>query len=343
MAGGASGEFALARYLSDGTLDPSFGDEGKVTTLFTEGEAYAGSVVIQADGKIVVAGLAADGFALARYLSDGTLDSSFGDEGKVATAFGGTGTLAPGLALRANGKIVVVGTANRKFALATYNTDGTLDSSFGNEGKVTTDFTTGLDYAIAAANEVGGKIVVVGRAGYRGFALARYRRNGALDPSFGEKGKVRTFFGPDYIRASADDVAIQADGRIVAAGWAGHNYVHFALARYETDGTLDSSFGRNGKLRTDIGRNAEAAEGVAIQANGKIVAAGMAGYFRKFAVARYKPDGTLDSSFGNGGRVTTSFGAGDVVAWGLALQANGMIVTAGQAGGAFAVGRYLAA
>jgi uncharacterized delta-60 repeat protein len=261
----------------------------------------------------------------------------------VTTAFGGSGSLAPGLALLANGKIVVVGTANRKFAVARYNIDGALDPSFGNEGKVTTDLTTGLDYAIAVTSQDGGKIVVVGKAGYRGFALARYRRSGTLDESFGEGGTVRTFFGPYPVRASANDVAIQPNGQIVAAGWAGRNYVHFALARYNHDGTLDSSFGRDGRVRTDIGRSVEAAQGVAIQDNGKIVAAGMAGFYRKFAVARYKANGALDASFGNGGKVTTSFGAGIVVAWGLALQADGRIVMAGRGGGAFAIGRYLAA
>ena len=188
----------------------------------------ASALAIQADGKIVVAGGA--GYGVARFNSDGTLDASFGGDGKVMTDFTSGSDYAPGVAIQADGKIVVVGTAgswpDTKFALARFNSDGTLDASFGVGGKVMTDFTSGYDYASGVAIQTDGKIVVVGGPGSTGpgpydtkFALARYNSDGTLDASFGVVGKVRPTSpqGGD----EAKGVAIQADGRIVVVGMAG--------------------------------------------------------------------------------------------------------------------------
>ena len=293
-------KFALARLNSDGTLDASFGVVGKVMTDFTSGYDYAAGVAVQTDGKIIVVGSTGSGqFALARYNSDGTLDASFGAGGKVMTGFTPRGDGAYGVAIQADGRIVVVGTTGSgKFALARYNSDGTLDASFGVKGKVMTGFTSGPDTARGVAIQADGKIVVVGEDGSGNlvrsdtkFALARYNSDGTLDGSFGGGGKVTTDFTPWGDGASG--VAIQADGRIVVVGTAaGQQYedTKFALARYNSDGTLDATFGAAGKVITDFTPRGDGAAGVAIQADGRIVAAGMANSGRskmKVALARY--------------------------------------------------------
>jgi uncharacterized delta-60 repeat protein len=286
VAGGArlSGRFALARYDPDGSLDPTFSGNGKMTTDFPGGYAFASGVAIQSDGKIVAAGRTDYRFALARYNPDGTPDPTFSGDGKMTTDFTGRGDGARSVVLQTDGKIVAAGFANsgQRFALARYEADGTLDPTFGADGKVTTNFTTGLDFASGVAIESDGKIVAAGSANDRAtFALARYNLNGALDPTFGGDGKVTTNFTDDDDFASA--MAIQADGKIVAAGSAD---VRFGLARYDPDGTLDGTFGGDGRVQTNFSQGPAVAFGVALQTNGKIVAAGGAGG-RVFALARY--------------------------------------------------------
>jgi uncharacterized delta-60 repeat protein len=169
-------------------LDTSFGGDGKVTTNFTHDGDPAFGVAIQADGKIVAAGEAAIGnpsgkFALARYNTDGSLDTSFGGDGKVTTAFSADEDGSGMDAIQTDGKIVVAGVAayessNPKFALARYNPDGSLDTTFGGDGKVTTDFSPHTDYADGVAIQADGKIVAAGISGEGGsnprFAVARY-------------------------------------------------------------------------------------------------------------------------------------------------------------------------
>jgi uncharacterized delta-60 repeat protein len=342
-----SGDFALARYNADGSLDASFGPGGKVTTDFGGFDA-ASAAVIQPDGRIVAAGRSGSGdFALARYNADGSLDPTFGSGGKVTTDFGGFDA-AFGVALQADGKIVAAGQGGPGggFAFARYNTDGSLDPSFGSGGEVTTHFTSGVEVVIAVAIQLDGKIVVTGQTfagGFQQFALARYNADGSLDASFGSGGIVATNFGFDSAFGGA--LAIQSNGKIVAAGRAGTD---FLLARYNGDGNLDATFGSGGIVTTDFGGAFfDAAFGVALQSNGKIVAAGgtfngFVGPSADFALARYNPDGSLDASFGSGGKLTTDFGGFDV-ARSVALQSDGKIVAAGTGGSGsdFALARYL--
>ncbi len=349
-----SGRFGLARYNADGTRDTTFSGNGKVVTNFTDGFDNANAVAIQADGKIVAAGRAAGGggrFALARYNADGTLDASFGGDGKVTTNFTPWRDDAHGLIVQPNGKIVAAGAAgdggdNSTFALARYTPDGTLDPTFGDGGKVTTNFTTGSDFAFAVA-KASGKIVAAGGAGGLGgkrFALARYNANGTRDTTFGGDGKIVTNItaGDDW----ANGVTIQTDGKIVVAGTGG--YARFALARYTPDGVLDSAFGDNGTVLTDFTTlQDDIAYGVAIQTDGKIVAAGSAGEGygdARFAVARYTPGGAPDTTFADNGTLVTDFTSEEDFAKGVAIQADGKIVVAGMANlyGEFALARYLA-
>ncbi|MBW3540365.1 MAG: hypothetical protein KY476_08850 [Planctomycetes bacterium] len=357
------GDFALARYNADGSPDTSFDGDGKVTTDFGSLSDQAHGVAIQADGKIVVAGWSVQSgtgvdFALARYNADGSLDTSFSGDGKLTTDFGSSTDQALGVAIQVDGKIVIAGLSvqpgtSNDFALARYNVDGSLDTTFSGDGKLTTDFAGSFDRAFGVAIQADGKIVVAGSTG-GDFALARYNADGSLDTNFDSDGKVTTDFASSVEQASGG-VAIQADGKIVAAGISFQggavDFADFALARYNGDGSLDTGFSGDGKVTTDFAGAFDQATGVAIQADGKIVAAGVS--FQSgssgphdFALARYNIDGSLDTRFSGDGKVTTDFGSFAAQASGVAIQPDGKIVVAGSSGQPgtgldFALARYI--
>jgi uncharacterized delta-60 repeat protein len=235
--------FALARYLPDGTLDTGFGGDGLVTTSFGKGDAQAHSLVIRANGKIVVAGVGRGDFALARYNPNGKLDTSFGSDGKVITDFGGSEDGANDLAAQSDGKLVVVGQggrlANLNFAIARYRPGGGLDKTFSGDGRQVLDFNGQEDVAYGVAIQGNGKLVVAGQATANDrpdFGLARFRTGGGLDKTFSGDGKLRTDFA--HFEDWAQDVVIEA-GKILAGGTArtksqvqaGYDN-NFALARY---------------------------------------------------------------------------------------------------------------
>ena len=327
---GDRSRFAVARFDVDGTLDPSFGGDGIVRTVFRTGEECyesARSVVVQADGKIVAVGVSSckrsapvdaaetdSLFALARYNGDGTLDTTFGDNGTVMTSFGDPAhcnAQAEGAALEPDGKIVAAGVAacwkesdDSRFAVARYDTDGALDTSFSDDGMVKTNFTPQYDKLTDVAVQPDGKIVEGGSAGcaasiggspHPRWALARYRPNGTLDPTFGGDGRVVSIFlaeeGTDWMSGG---VAIQPNGKIVAAGTTGRMTPRFTLARYRTNGQLDKTFGDDGKVRTIFdcswpGGARGGWDGLAIQADRKIVATGGGGCLSSFVMARFLP------------------------------------------------------
>jgi uncharacterized delta-60 repeat protein len=336
-----------------GTLDASFGIGGTVTTDFRGTSAAARAVAVQPDGKIVAAGLAAINgvldFALVRYNPDGTLDASFGTVGIVTNPFDFVGSFdrVTSVALQPDGKIVLAGSTGvnsfANFALARYNSNGTLDVGFGTSGTVTTNFGQVSAEAWSVAIQADGKIVAAGQANIDGgesFALARYNSNGTLDASFGTGGKATTAFTATSY-AFAFSVAVQPDGRIVAAGYASTGgpdasapNFDFALARYNSNGTLDASFGTGGRVTTDFAGPSDQASSVAIQPDGRIVVAGAAGpYVNRrfdFALARYNSNGTLDASFGTGGKAMTDFAGFNDLPSSIALQGDGKIVVVGQ-------------
>jgi uncharacterized delta-60 repeat protein len=238
----------------------------------------------------------------------------------------------------------VVGRSGQDFAIARYTFKGDPDTTFGTQGKVLTDF-GGDDRAEAVALQSDGQIVVAGRSD-GDFALARYTTTGALDPTFDGDGRVTTDFSGGQDGALA--VAIQPNSEIVVAGTtdqAGSS--DFALARYLPDGSLDASsdpleagFGVDGRVTTDFGgTDPELASGIVVQPNGRIVVVGSA--LGDFALVRYAFDGSLDTTFGSSGTLTTDFGGTDV-GEAVLLQANGAIVAAGTtgAGDDFALARY---
>jgi len=346
-------DFVVTRYNTDGMLDNTFGNRGKVRTDFPGLAAVPSSVVIQPDGKIVVAGGAfplftfIGNFKVARYNPNGSLDTSFGDGGIVTTIFP-AGSYASDVALQSDGKIIAAGTvfvdfiigesSDTDFALARYNPDGTPDATFGNNGQVATDFLGFEDDAFSILIQPDGKIVAVGSANdpatFYDFAAARYLSNGAIDTTFGVAGKVRTDFG-DQNFDRARSAALQPDGRIVAAGFAishGGGVQNFAVARYTSNGVLDTTFNRDGRTQIDFGTCCQSATKVLLQSDGKIIAVGGASGESSdddFLLARLSPRGKLDNTFGIGGEVRTSFGDLNGGANGAALQSDGKIVAVG--------------
>jgi uncharacterized delta-60 repeat protein len=351
---GGTGMFALARQDPDGALDPSFSGDGRVTTNLSGGFDQVEGVVLLPDERIIVVGSAAvaDGrMALARYETDGDLDPTFSGDGKVLTNLTPGRDFATGVALQADGKIVVTGGAGGlggRVALARYNANGSLDSTFSGDGKVITNFTPRRDYATSVELQTAGEIVVAGTADFNGqaarFALARYEADGTLDPAFGGDGKVTTNLTSGLDRAFG--LAVQpADEMIVAVGWAGHR---MGLVRYEPAGDLDPTFSGDGKVLTNFTAGVDYASGVEVQADGRIVIAGPAnwtGRDTRFGLARYTTAGDLDPTFSGDGKATTNFTPGSDPAFALTLQpADGKIVVAGGArgqGARFAIARYL--
>lgn len=329
---------------ADGSLDPTFGEGGKVTTDFGGDEGFA--VVIQPDGKIVVAGYSNhvntyNDFTLARYNTNGSLDTSFDTDGKVTTDFGNTHDSGLAIALQPDGKIIVVGNriygGNYEFGMARYNHDGTLDSNFGTDGKVITDFSNNLfnEGATAVALQPDGKIIVVGYSYFDitnyDIAIARFNADGSLDASFDIDGKVIT-----DVNGSTDQglaVVHQPDGRIIVAGYSHDPKTNsdIALLRYHTDGSLDTTFGADGIVITNFGGNNYLGMAMILQPDSKIVVAGTGGngIDIDFALARYHSDGSLDSTFDLDGIVTTDFGGSHDYGSGVALQRDGRIIVAG--------------
>ncbi|MEU9173928.1 calcium-binding protein [Streptomyces sp. NPDC048420] len=337
------GRWALTRHNADGTPDAGFGDGGTVTTPINNMDpdlqwSEANAVALQPDGKIVVAGYSWRGwenccwFTVARYNSDGSLDNGFSGDGRYFADIAGP-TEARDVAIDSAGRIVAAGYTGGQVAVLRLNGDGTPDTSFGGDGTVTTGpagVQEGGD-GRALALQSDGKIVVGGQIGSTlfDFFLIRFNINGDVDTSFDGDGMVRTDFG-DYEEVEA--LAIQADGKIVAAG--GNS-----VARYHPNGSLDTGFDGDGKVvPSGIG-----AWDMTLQpADGRIVLAGGGGQGGDFAVQRYNPDGSLDGGFGTGGTATADFGGGDS-ARGVALQADGKIVAAGRGGpdSGFALARFL--
>jgi uncharacterized delta-60 repeat protein len=370
LAGGvANNQFELLRYTSSGSLDTSFGSGGEVSTTFSGGsDPWAMALYPTAgtanDGKIVLAGTASGQFALARYNPNGTLDTSFGNQGIVTTAFG-SNDAAYAVLIQPDGKVIAAGGSTQPgasipndFALARYNVNGTLDTSFGSGGKVLTSINgqPGFDEWInGIALQSNGDIVAAGFVGYgndetrQRLTVARYNSNGTLDSTFGpaHTGIAYTANGTGTTETGdwAGAVVLQPDGKILAAGGfynlkSGINPSHFeqfAVARFNQDGSLDSTFGNGGEATATISGAPAAyvndeAYAVALQPNGKIVLAGGHDTISQdptsIGLARFNPDGSLDTSFNSTGTVMTTMST-PTVAWGVTFQpADGKIVVA---------------
>jgi uncharacterized delta-60 repeat protein len=327
-------DFTLLRYSTDGSLDTSFDGDGKVTTAFGLYWDSSYAVAVQADGRILVGGFSsqwATDFALARYNSDGSLDTSFSGDGKVTTDIGGFWDQAYALAVQSDGKVLLAGMASGNpsstsdFALVRYNSDGSLDSSFAGDGKLTS--TAGYNEQILNAVTVqsDGKILAAGYGrgeDYRetDFIFLRYNIDGSLDASFDGDGIVTLDTGR---YDAAKSVSAQADGKIVVVG---SDSSGSFLRRFNDNGAFDAGFGVGGRaaiafVSSDYGKS------LTLQPDGKILVTGSFG--SDLALARYNSDGSPDTAFGINGIATTktssSYDSGNAVV----VEADGKIVVAG--------------
>jgi uncharacterized delta-60 repeat protein/uncharacterized repeat protein (TIGR01451 family) len=337
-------EFALVRYNYNGTLDTTFGGgTGKVVTDFNGTSDRIWGITLQTDGKIVAVGETVslvfpgtNDIAVARYNTNGTLDTSFGGTGKVTTDHGGGASNAAYAVAMSGANIIVAGyeavSGNNDFMVARYTTAGILDPTFGTLGVTTLGFSGGNDIARAVAIDGTSNIVLGGYANNGSdddFAVARFTPAGALDTTFvaGAGKAAVNIFSP----GSADQAfALTIVGNtIVLAGSAFNNSTgnkDFALVRYNNAGAL------GGIVTTDFGNSPDVAQALAVQSNNKVVAAGFSRNSTSsddFALARYNTDGTLDTTFDGDGKLTMRINNADERAYGVAQQFDGKLVAAG--------------
>lgn len=333
--------FAVLRFNTNGTLDGSFNGGGWVTTSLGPADDIARAVAIQADQKIVVAGNGSaagfnQGFGVVRYLPNGTLDNSFGTGGIVVQQFGSNTSRAQCVVIQPDGKILVGGYGNVGVAgsaiIARFNTDGSLDASFGTAGVAAVGTNDGLaGYAMALQTD--GKVVMTGQSGAafssQVFAL-RLNADGTLDTGFGTGGIVTTSVGSGVNWGFG--IAVQTDGNVVVAGTtSGSSGTDVMVVRFTPAGALDLMFDGDGKVNTSLSSGGDQGTGIALQPDGKILVCGFAsaGASTGTAILRYLEDGSLDPTFGTNGITITAVGSEGDSGYGLALQADGRVVVCG--------------
>ncbi len=335
---------AVARYLANGSLDLTFGTAGAVLPGGTAVAVEADDDILVA--RVVVSPLGASTFGGQRYDVHGNPGNAFGAGFGSLPAFVRFG-LPLAISVQPDGSFIFAGGGGPDgaldsidFALARFTPTDLLDLSFSGDGKVLTDLGAGASLISSLALQADGRIVAVGNGnvfspGIPSVRMARYEVNGDLDTGFGVGGKVTL---PTSARSSA--VALQSDGKVIVGGRSLTPPESFLVARYDTDGALDPTFGAGGVVTTPIGLSSGVAA-VAVQPGDRIVAVGTAETVSgsDFALAYYLPDGTLDSSFGGGGIVTTTIGV-EAVASAVVLQPDGRIVAAGASDGSLAMARY---
>ncbi len=323
-----------------GTLDPTFGTDGVVTTAIHPNYNMAETTVVQADGKILVAGSAGTPstyqMAVVRYNQDGSLDTSFGNDGTLRFLVGSLKSFVMDMAQQPDGKILLGGrtwdNVSGDFALVRLNEDGSFDNSFGTNG-ISLIETPETEASEAMSLLDDGKILMVGYQNDH-FTVAKFNTDGSLDTSFGINGWAVVPF--DNTASFADDVAIQGDGKIVVSGFALNNNNRFqvAAARLNADGSVDNSFGTNGKVIFNVGDWNDFGEGVAIQSDGKILIGGHKWISNiqerhDLFVARLNTDGSLDTSYGTDGVATARLVDGANYSNGIVLQADDKPILAG--------------
>ena len=345
QAGDAWGTPCLIRFDTTGNLDNTFGNGGKIIATWDSGRNPSDNdIKIQQDGKIVLGTSYYNGededFIIARYIHDGSLDDSFGTNGKVITQIGSYNDRCNTIAIQSDGKILAAGGMNNSpasnyeydFVLVRYNTNGTLDSTFGEDGVVVTNIGLKSNLANSMVVQPDGKIILAGEASdsiFSDFATVRYNTNGTLDSNFGNNGIVRTELSSRYDFAKS--IVLQLDGKIIAAGssQSGLSQYNFAMIRYNTDGTIDNTFGTNGIVSSDFG--SDFGNDIALQADGKIIMVGSSatGTIYDIATLRFDSFGIIDKSFGNDGMIRTSLGNGDSEGHSVCLKDDGEIIIAG--------------
>ena len=319
------------------------------TVVSTESYSGAKAIAIQTDGKIVAAGDSISDFVVVRYLTNGNIDSSFGQNGKVVTHFDFITSSVSNInsvIVQLDGKIIAGGSCysssnpeNQNFALARYDSNGNLDLTFGVDGKVLTPMKDGAINVLALQND--GRILAGGRSTQS--SLLRYLTNGSLDSSF---FSLNGLINPQHYFL-VQDLAIQKDGKIIVGtiGVDNNNTGDFKIVRLLSNGKYDSTFGLNGSSPSiDFYGSEDELYSVSLLTNGDILAGGSAHNVThgtsEIAIAKYKNNGSVDSSFGLNGRVATTLGEVSVISSKVLLQKDGKIIINGDAGSPFIIARF---
>jgi uncharacterized delta-60 repeat protein len=347
------------------SLDRSFGRDGVTLTRFDAGNSVARAVAIGRNKRIVAAGHVDGEFGLARYKPNGRPDHSFSGDGTVSTSFPEGPAKADAVDIGKKGSVVAAGTTcsqpgSCEFAVAKYKPDGHLDRSFGHRGRERIGDPGRLNnFASGVAIDASGRVLIGGTTCTHtnrndcDFALARLRRNGELDPSFGDGGLVLTPFEQSGIRASAvaSSMAIDPQGEIILGGTGclaslsvdgrcAEGNLQFSLAKYQPNGHLDPGFGDGGEVMDRTGGTNDI-NAIAADPRGRIVVTGRGGQ-HQWGLTRFDSDGDLDRTFGDNGKVASGFRNKRTapVPKGVAIDSSGRIVVAGLLLPAFALTRY---
>lgn len=327
-------------YCQQGDLDTSFNYSGTIIKDISNEIDNGFAVLVQPDNKVLMVGSAGSGVGMARFKENGTIDETFGTNGIVQTIIGNNNIHGTSAVLQSNGKVIVGGgyhnQSSSSFIILRYNANGSLDSSFGTNGYIIPDFGNGCN---DIALQEDGKIIAVGYDYVEfdnSFALARFTSEGALDSTFGNGGFVRTPILTNFNELNA--VTINSNEKIITAGYSAyaHNLdsLNFAILQYNMDGTLDSTFNSTGIVIKDINNaSRDEAESVKVQSDGKIIVVGhsTSNSDSDFAVLRFNPDGSLDTSFNNSGIVLTNISGNSDNAYSVLIQPNGKIIVVGDA------------
>lgn len=333
-------DFTVVRYNPDGSLDNSFDGDGIVTLSLSDAGEFSNAIALQSDGKIVVAGDAiVDGeyhFGVVRLNTDGSPDNTFNGSGTVILD---STRSATAVAIQSDGRIVIAGDATSDtffdFCTVRLNADGSPDTDWGSGGKVYSDMGGNADFPQDIKIQPDGKILVAGYGsldfGY-GVEMIRYNSDGSVDADFGDGGKVLwdVSFGDDAITS----IALQPDGKIIAAGYYITLDQNILTLRLNADGTADTDYDIDGYVIGDIGIAGDVATCILLQPDGKILAGGysaVVGANFDFALVRYTANGTPDATFGTGGVVTTTITTYQDYMTCMQLQSDGKIICGGQA------------
>jgi uncharacterized delta-60 repeat protein len=338
-----SSYFLAERYNQDGTVDDTFGSNGAVVTDFGFGYNYATAVTLEPDGKIIFGGVSFNNrFAIARYTSGGSLDTSFDGDGKIITSLGsGLKSYAKYVSVQADGKIIVAGSSYTStdpqifsFSIVKYNTNGSLDTSFNNGGIVNTIFDTSEAYVNlnTIIEQPDGKFLVTTTEGSNSleFVLRRYNAIGSNDTSFGNNGKS-TLFIQDVNKAFG--IALQQDQKIIVAGYSFSftdfiNY-KFNVVRYLNNGVPDASFDNDGIMDSQFDSSNDLSAKILIQPDDKIISVGIKKTFpgkELIAMSRTNIGGSIDTTFGINGKVVSDLGQGYSKITNATLQNDGKIL-----------------
>ena len=356
----------IVRFNSDGSIDENFGNKGEVYKEFdTNNPLETGlSMALQPDGKILVGmqkGYSQNEFKgakIVRFNSDGSIDENFGNKGEVYKEFDTNNPLETGLsmALQPDGKILVgmqMGYSQNEFKgakIVRFNSDGSIDENFGNNGEVYKEFDTNnpLETGLSMALQPDGKILVGMQMGYsqnefKGAKIVRFNSDGSIDENFGNNGEVYKEFDTNNPLETGLSMALQPDGKILVGMQMGYSQNEFKgakIVRFNSDGSIDENFGNNGEVYKEFDTNnpLETGLSMALQPDGKILVGMQKGYsqneFKGAKIVCFNSDGSIDENFGNNGEVYKEFDTNNPLETGLsmALQPDGKILVGMQKG-----------